>query len=651
MKKLLIGVGGLAVAAVTAILVLPALVPVDTVKNQVVAQVKSATGRDLAIGGKVSVSALPSVGVAVTDVTLSNPPGFSSKHVLRLGALDVKLKLLPLLSGAVEIDSFVLVDPVITVETDKKGRSNLDFGTGEPAEPGKSEPASGGIADLRLGTVAIRNGKLAIINGAAGTKEEFTDLNLTVDMDSLDSPLAAKGGLKWRGQSLDLALDVAKPRALMDGKASAASLALSGKPVKVSFRGEADKAGAKGDLDVAVPSVRDLVQWTTGQPLALSGSGAGPFAVKGKLAAGNGKVALTKSTITLDAIKAAGDFTVTTSGARPALRGKLAVETLDLNPYLPPADTAASSGKTTAAAKSDWSDAPIDASGLKAADVDFDLAVNAIKMREIDIGKSVLHLTLANGLLTADLSELHLYQGSGKGRVSLDGRHAGLGLDATFALKGLQAAPFLKAAAGFDRIEGTGSADITVSGRGGSERQLVQSLNGKGAVTFLDGAIKGVNLAAMMRNVTSAFSETSGSQKTDFSELSGTYTIAGGIATNKDLTMKSPLLRMEGDGTVDLPKRTVNYRVEPKVVASLEGQGGKGDLGGITVPVIIEGPWDNLSYRPDLGGAVKGKAEKILQNVGGGKLPTASQPTSADQTQPQQQSPALPIKPGNPLGR
>ncbi|MEW5727896.1 MAG: AsmA family protein, partial [Pseudomonadota bacterium] len=114
------------------------------------------------------------------------------------------------------------------------------------------------------------------------------------------------------------------------------------------------------------------------------------------------------------------------------------------------------------------------------------------------------------------------------------------------------------------------------------------------------------------------------------------------IVTNRDLALKSPLLRVEGAGTVDLPRRSLKYRVEPKAVASLEGQGGASDLGGVQVPVIIEGPWDNLSYRPDLEAMVKGQATKALEKALGGKG------GSADGTA----KPAIPLPlPGGLFGR
>lgn len=671
MKKALIATSAVVALVVAALVILPSLVPADKIRAEVVAQVKAATGRDLTIDGKVSVSAFPSLSVQVNSVALSNPPGFQGKDLVRLGALDVRLKLLPILSGKVEVDSFVLVDPVITLEVDRQGRANWVFDTTKPAaakaeaKPAETKQSSGGgapLSDISLGQVRIDNGKLSYIDAKAGTREEIDAINLAIELKNLDNPLKVKGGLKYHAKQIDLTADIAKPRALLDGTATPAELSVATEAVKLGFKGEAAGANVKGDIDLSVPSVRGLVAWATGKPLEAPGTALGPFSLKGKLAAAGTKVSLTQAAIALDAIKANGDFSVDTGGARPNLKGKLDVEALDVNPYLPPEQPAAKGGSAapaggpSATAKSDWSDATIDASGLKAADVDFALSVGSLTVKQIKIGKSALRLILDNGRLTADLSQLDLYKGAGKGKFVLDGSQNGsVGLDAAFNLKGLAAEPFLKDAAGFDRLEGTGNFDVQVTGRGKSERALVSSLNGKGALSFLDGAIKGINLAEMVRNVGSAFTGGGGSaQKTDFAELGGTFTITNGILSNKDLALKSPLLRVEGAGTVELPPRTVHYRIEPKAVASLQGQGGKSDVGGISVPVIVEGPWENLSFRPDLEAMVKGKATEAIQGAIGGKLPgglLGGSSGSSSGSSDSQKSGPLPLNPGSLFGR
>ena len=118
----------------------------------------------------------------------------------------------------------------------------------------------------------------------------------------------------------------------------------------------------------------------------------------------------------------------------------------------------------------------------------------------------------------------------------------------------------------------------------------------------------------MIRNVTSAFTDTGGAQKTDFAELSGTFKITRGTFRNDDLRLLNPLLRVNGAGTADLPKRTVKYRIEPKAVGSLEGQGGEAALKGIAVPVIVEGPWHDLTYRPDLAAVIGGGLGKVTES-------------------------------------
>jgi hypothetical protein len=80
--------------------------------------------------------------------------------------------------------------------------------------------------------------------------------------------------------------------------------------------------------------------------------------------------------------------------------------------------------------------------------------------------------------------------------------------------------------------------------------------------------------------------------------------------------------------------------VTPKAVASLEGQGGRSDLGGIMVPVDIRGPWDNLSYKPDLSAAIGQQLKDpgaLLQNLPGVKSqeqPGTGQPSPPTTPQP-----------------
>src|SRR3546814_16685353 len=69
--------------------------------------------------------------------------------------------------------------------------------------------------------------------------------------------------------------------------------------------------------------------------------------------------------------------------------------------------------------------------------------------------------------------------------------------------------------------------------------------------------------------------------------------------------MLAPLFRVEGAGQSNIAERTVDFRLVPRLVASLEGQGGQADLGGIAVPIVVTGTYDDLSFTPDLAGAIE----------------------------------------------
>lgn len=629
MKKLGIGLGILVLLLVVAAIVVPLLVPTDIYKDKITAAVREATGRELTIAGDIGFSLWPPVELEVRDVTFANTPGASPAQMASLKQLLIDVDVLSLWSETIKIDSFVLVEPDITLQIDKQGNANWDLakaGTAKTAseeapadKTGDAGTAPSGTAlpaNIFLGDVRLEGGRLRFSDARSGAKHEVSDLGMKIGLPGLDNPFTADGGLVWNGKTVTLTLSADNPRRLLAGEAVDLELKTEAETLRLSYQGALtlkDALQMAGTLDLDVPSIRELSAWV-GNPITAEGSGFGPLKIKGRVAVDDKIFAFTDAQIALDAMNARGDFSADTRGAKPSLKGRLEVDMLDLNPYLPPesdpkaaketAKTSDKGDKKSKAGPQEWSDEPIDLSALKLVNADFDLKVGGIRARDIKVGPSALTLALKNGLLTTDLTQLSLYDGLGKGRVVLDGRGAVPTLEQSFAIEGVAAEPLLTDAAGFDRLEGTGTFELKVKAKGRSQREMVQALNGQGAVTFIDGAIKGINLASMVRNLQSSFQAEAVEEKTDFAELSGSFVINKGMLRNQDMKLLNPLLRVEGAGTADMPQRTLNYRFEPKFVASLEGQGGAADTKGLAVPVIAEGPWHDLTYRPDLAGLV-----------------------------------------------
>jgi AsmA protein len=627
MKKLLLIVLGLVVVVIGVALALPFVLPTETYKQQLIAQVERATGRTLTIAGPLEFSLLPKLALEAEQVRFANLPGAAQADMASLDELQVELKLWPLLRGAVEVDRFVLVRPVIHLEVDRQGRPNWQFGGDQPpagqagGDAAPEQAGDGGpivpVTEVRLGDIRIEDGTLTYADAAGGTSERIEHLNLSISLPDLQSRLAAQGSLAYKGQTVKLDLGVEQPLALIQGGASPVALTTGSELLDLGFEGRVSGGaapGAEGSVDLAVASIRKLVAWL-GEPLEFAGEGLRELAIRGQLKASPERVAFTEATLALDDVEAKGELSADLSAALPRVTGRLDVGALDLNPYLPatspePVPDPGAEGEAGAGQGAGrgpgqdegWSDEPIALPPIGGIEVDFELTVASLAYQELELGRTVLGLTLKDNRFTADLKEFRAYGGRGKGSLEVALRDGTPVIRERFSLEGLQALPFLAAAADFERLEGTTSAEIEAETRGTTERQLVENLTGKGQVSFRDGAIVGINIAAMVRNAANAFlnPEAGEARRTDFAELGGSFTIENGVLRNDDMSLQAPALRVDGSGRINLPKRTLNYRLEPKAAATLEGQGGEREVAGLLVPVIIKGPWDDLTYTPDL---------------------------------------------------
>ena len=437
MKKILIGLAVVCALVVVVLVAAPAFIPVETYKRQIEAAGLDATGRALKVNGDFRLSLLPRFELKAEDVTLANPPGSPAPHLGSLESLLVRLEILPLLSGKVRVDSFVLVRPQVDLVIDAKGRQNWAFeGKADAQRSGvESKPdaapksgAGASVADISLGDVRIEGGRLSYRDARTGVAYEISDIDMDISLADLASPLRAQGNLDWNGETIAFRFGAESPRAIIEGDGTRVEANLeSPKAILTSVGTVAAKKGFRFDGNVAVdvPSIRELAAWT-GNPVDLAGDGLGPFRIEGKLAASPERLSFTDADIGLDGMSGSGLLVVETGGKVPHLKGKLDLDRLDLNKYMPPEDGSGKDAKPTKAKAADgpkdWSDDPIDLAPLKALNADFELSLGEIHVQAMRIGRSALKLAMKDGLLTADLAELNLYQGSGRGRLVVDGR-------------------------------------------------------------------------------------------------------------------------------------------------------------------------------------------------------------------------------------
>jgi AsmA protein len=292
----------------------------------------------------------------------------------------------------------------------------------------------------------------------------------------------------------------------------------------------------------------------------------------------------------------------------PRIEAQARFATLDLTRFVAKPPAGAKPAAQTKPSQGSGADAPVDLSGLKAIDGAFQFRAGTLVYPPYRVADAALDATLAGGSLRVSQLSGRAWggrfnaQASAQAASGLPSQRMSLKLDAS----DVDIAQLLGDVADFRKLEGKGRVTADVSTRGASVDQLKQQLGGKAAMRLTDGAVRGINLAKVLRQWKSAVTldkdavqAASAEEKTDFSEISGSFDIQNGVARNKDLSAKSPFLRVGGEGLIDIGKSRIDYLAKATVTATSEGQGGAelAALRGVTVPVQLVGPFESVDYR------------------------------------------------------
>jgi AsmA protein len=307
-----------------------------------------------------------------------------------------------------------------------------------------------------------------------------------------------------------------------------------------------------------------------------------------------------------DQSSASGDVAVDLTQP-PKVTGDIALANLDLSPYLAPEGSPVTpAAKADSAASTGWPGSPIQLPLPLPVDADLRVHGNGVKAGKIEIGAFATRLQADRKLVVVNIDQLQAFGGGLKGTLKAEASTP-LSYDAHIEANGISVLAASEALAGLHRIDGRGAARAVLQTRGGNVRELVGALAGAGSVTVKDGAVIGVNIAGMLRQVmTLGLDRSAGEQqRTDFAEAGANFQIAKGILRTQDLQMHAPLLKLEGAGAVDLPKRTIDMRVTPKLATTLKDQGASGESAlQAGIPFVVQGPYASPSVRFDLNGTL-----------------------------------------------
>ncbi len=334
MRKFLYVFAALLVVLVGVVLLGPSFIDWNSQKDRIAIEVRKETGRDLTIQGDMSLALLPTPALSAAGVSLTNMEGGSPVPMVELKELRVRVALLPLLQGTVQIEQIVLVQPTILLEILPDGRRNWDFPGEEtvPSDPGIAESTTAGM-DVQFDDFSIEDGTVIYRDQVTGREERIEALTARIVAESLKGPFAAKGGVGVRGIQADfegtigrLAEQGATPFNFLVKLTDAGarlqfSGALSIHPETVALRGRLKGEGEN------LAAVVDAVSGVPGQAPAFL---AQDFALQGEISADPQALSLSEVELRLGATQLTGNATALAEPPYDA-RLSLTVPSIDLD--------------------------------------------------------------------------------------------------------------------------------------------------------------------------------------------------------------------------------------------------------------------------------------------------------------------------------
>lgn len=340
---------------------------------------------------------------------------------------------------------------------------------------------------------------------------------------------------------------------------------------------------------------------------------AGPFSLKSEIALQPNLVTLSKLEGKAGPVSYSGTGRLATGGVRPALTAELNTSEIIVDWFLPvasanrPASGSSGGGAAAPGGRSSggaggggerWSRERLDLSALRTADADIKLSAPAIAYTDIKVDQPQLALTVKDGVL--DLNQL-----SGKafgGGFGMTAQVADREIPTMrYALKveGADAAKFLGgASSGGDKgvmsalellfpvsnvnlVAGTLGADMDVSSRGRSEFEMISNLAGKGAMTFTNAVVDGIDVCRISNQLDHlnglqgflglAASAQGGQTKID--NFNGRFDIANGIATLPQQQLNPECANVTFAGTTNLPAWLVDIQAKASFPAHTDFPG------------------------------------------------------------------------------
>ncbi len=612
---------GIIILAVIAVVVVIYNTDFNSFKTKLSQAVYDATGRELIINSDVDVGIGLSPSLVMSDINFMNADWGTRKEMVKVGRFEVKVSLLPLIKGNIEVNRFILKDPDILIETDKNGNTNLEFKPGdktaavkkEPSER-ESKPSDKGNKKVALPGVIINqfeivNGTLTYRDGKTG-KTEVVKLNhLTADIKGLDNPLNFDLSGAYNDYPFEVKGVIGSIKGINDPSMewpldiSVNAFGVSSE-IKGAIKDPLEQKGINIDFNLKIDDWNSLSE-LAGQDLPVKDA----FSVSCSVVDNSIKSYQVKDLeIVLGKSRIDGYIALNLAGKVPAVDASLSSNELDLRPFMPE-DKASEKkpevNKEKAPAKGNskiFPSDPLPLDSLKLVDGNFKIRFDKIIMPQTVISNFVTDTSLKNGALTVKPFKADMGGGSIKLEMALKPKGKRADLYTVMNIKGVEISDVLAEAGVAESAEGAVDADIDIKGSGDSVASIMAGLKGYLRFIMNDGRISNKFIDELDAEYSKGIFRllNPAKEKKEYTAVRCMVIrldMVNGIADTTAFVFDTSVMSVIGNGDINLKSETLDISLDPTTKGEVAGYDLK--LGELTQPFKLGGTLSEPSLKVD----------------------------------------------------
>ena len=576
-KYLLIALAVIVIVFIAGAVVLVATVDPNDHKEEIVAAVKDATGRDLTLAGDIGFSFFPRLGVKLGEAELSNAAGFGDQPFASIEHVGVSVDLLSLLRAKIQADTIDLRGLRVNLQKSKNGKTNWDDLSGDASASTSSSAGEGSSLGLEVAGIRITDSQIVYDDQQAGNKITLSPIELKTGSIGSGKPSSISAELGMAQTNPNMTADIT-----LDSKAKlnleTEIYQLSDLVLAVVAKGE-DLPNGRVDLNVATNVDANLKKES---------------------------LKLAPVTIEVAGLKLEGDMSVL-SFSKPKISFALHSDEVDLDKILPASETSVDETQAATSANDDKIELPTDT--LRSLNIDGSLNVGTFKASGLTMTELSATVLGKGGVINLNPLTMNLYQGSYTGSAGLNVSGATPKYTASSDLKNLAIEGLLAdlSEKGKSVIRGKSELSFKVTTSGERVSTLKKRLNGNASFKAADGALQSEKLA---RNVEKVVAFLKGrepkpaGEELVFDSFAGTAVIKDGVAHNNDLKLITPLIYANGKGAIDIGASELDY----VLAVGLSEEPGKA-----AIPITIKGSFEDPKFGIDFKAALKEKQKEVIE--------------------------------------